>query len=200
MNKERVALLHSYLADRKNKEKPDRLTRVGILAAAELYRHREIGKICITVESELSKPQVGRLNILLNNPPEEDIVSAEKTVTTEGEVKTFNELAEEHGWTDLVTIGNHSHLPRVKREIGKTFKERRVEAKSAREILSRYPRYSPILSEMENWPEQKSLNFLEKILNLSILGGMILKAGPYLSSYKVALQTWVFKQIENKKF
>ncbi len=30
MSKERVALLHSYLADRETENKPDRLTRIGI--------------------------------------------------------------------------------------------------------------------------------------------------------------------------
>lgn len=200
MGRERVALLHSYLADRKDKEKPDRLTRTGILAAAELYRHDEIEKICITVEPELSGPQVRRLRTLLNNPPEEDIVVEGETVTTEEEVKTFNKLAENRGWNNPITISNHAHTPRIKREIRKTFMGKGVEVKNAREILSQYPRYSHILTEMKDWPEQKSLNFQEKVLSLPILGNMILKTGPHLSRYKVALQTWVFKQIENRRF
>ena len=200
-NERPVALLHSYLSDREGKERPDRLSRVGILAAAELYRRGDIDKICITVEPQLSGPQVRRLTILLNNPPEEDIVVNAKTVTTEEEIKTFKKLAEEKEWSNLITIGNHAHLPRIKREIRKTFKSGRVEAKSSREILSQYPRYSSILSEMENWPEQRSLALQEKILKLPILGSLILKMAPHLPSrLKVTLQTWGFRQIENNRF
>ena len=200
-NERPVALLHSYLSDREGKERPDRLSRVGILAAAELYRRGDIDKIYITVEPQLSGPQVRRLKILLNNPAEEDIVVNAKTVTTEEEIKTFRKLAEENEWNSLITIGNHAHLPRIKREIRKTFKGSRIEAKSSREILSQYPRYSSILSEMEGWPEQRSLALQEKILRLPILGSLILKMAPHLSSrLKVTLQTWGFRQIENKKF
>lgn len=201
MQKERpVALLHSYLSDREGKERPDKLSRVGILAAAELYRHGDIDKICITVKPQLSGPQVRRLKTLLNNPPEEDVVVDAKTVTTEEEIKTFKKLAEENEWNSLITIGNHIHLPRIKREIRKTFKSGRVEAKSSREILSHYPRYSSILSEMEGWPEQRSQALLENILNVPILGRLALKMAPLLPRLKVTLQTWVFRQIENKRF
>lgn len=191
-----IALLHSYLSDREGKERPDRLSRVGILAAAELYRRGDIDKICITVEPGLSGPQARRLKILLNDPPEEGIVVEAKTVTTEEEIKTFKKLAEENGWNSLITIGNPAHLPRIKREIQRTFKSNPVEAKSSREILSQHSRYSSILSDMKDWPEQKSLALQEKILNLPILGSLALKMAPRLAHLKVTLQTWGYRQIE----
>lgn len=205
MNKERpVALLHGYLADRDNPEKPDRLTRTGILAACELYRHSEIDKICLTSVEELSGPQVERLTEHLTHIPEEDVIVSPETVTTRGEIKTFKKLSEQNGWDNLITIANHKHIPRVEREINKTFKNKSVEARSAKDILLQYPhgsdRYENILRKMEDWPEQKSLAFQEKILNVPILGNLILKIALPLSGIKVRLQTWAFRRIENKKF
>src|SRR3989304_2815113 len=115
MNPERaVALLHSYLADREGKKIPDRLGRTGVLAAAELYRHGKISKICITVEPELSKLLSSRLNTLLNHPPQDDVITVPKAVTTAQEITFFRELAEFNSWDDppgnLVTIGNYEHL------------------------------------------------------------------------------------------
>jgi len=115
------------------------------------------------VKPELSRPQVKRLKTLLNNPPEEDIVSKEETVTTEGEVETFKKLAEEENWKNLLTIGNEAHVPRIKREIKRTFKDKQVKTTTPREILAEYKIYSYILKEMENWPEQLSLSFQEKM-------------------------------------
>ena len=113
---ERAALLHSYLADRKDPGKPDRLSRMGILAVAELYRNGEIDKICITVEPELAIPQERRLRSLLSERLREgDLVIKPQTVTTREEVQTFRELAEENGWNNLLTVGNKAHLPRIKK-------------------------------------------------------------------------------------
>jgi hypothetical protein len=205
MHKERpVALLHGYLADRDNPEKPDRLTRTGILAACELYTNDEIDKICLTTKEELSNPQAKRIKMLLANPPEEDVVVSPETVTTRDEIKTFKKLAEQNEWNNLITIANHKHIPRIEKEIKKTFKEKEVRVRSTEEILSQYPhysnRYSNILSEMENWPEQKSLALQEKILNVPILGNLILRVAFPLSRIKVRLQTYVFRQIENNRF
>jgi len=194
MNKERAVLIHSYLADREDKEKPDRLTRLGLLAASELYRHGEIDKICITVEPELSRPQVKRLRRLLNDPPEEDIISKEETVTTEGEVKSFKNAVEEKNWRNPLTIGNETHIPRIKREIRKTFKEVSIETTTPRKVLARYPRYSSILKEMDGWPEQLSLSRHERVLNIPVIGKIIERTIPL--RWKIALQSWVFKQLE----
>lgn len=65
--------------------------------------------------------------------------------------------------------------------------------------MSQYPRYSPILADMEEWSEQKSLAFQEKVLNTPVLGRLILKIAPNLSHLKVVLQSWVFRQLEEKK-
>lgn len=201
MSRERpVALMHSYLADREGKDRPDRLTRIGILAAAELYRHGEIDKICITVEPQLSNPQVGRLRTLLNNPPEKDIVVDAETVTTEQELRSFGRLAEENGWTNLITIANHSHLPRIRGIIEKIFARGGtiIEAKSSREILSQYPRYFSILGEMEHWPEQKTIAIYERILGIPGLETLASKIGSRLKHIKVILQSWIFNQLEKK--
>ena len=195
-----VALLHSYLADREEEGKPDRLSRVNILAVSELYRRGKIDKICITVIPELSNMQVKRLKTLLNDISEEDLVVKPQTVTTKEEVTTFGDLAKENGWNNLITIGNPVHLPRIRKEIKKAFKEKsiRIEAKSSSEILSEYPRYAQILRDMESWPEQESQKFLEKILNTPILGRIILSIAPHFSQAKIALQSWGFKLLERK--
>lgn len=200
MNKERVVLVHGYLTDREGKDRPDRLTRIGILAAAELYRHGEIDKICFTAEKELSNSQVKRIRTLLNNPPEEDIVVEARAVTTEEEVKTFNRMSEENNWGNLLTIGNQEHLPRIEREIRKTFKDKPVEVISSKEVLSAYPRYSSILSDMEDWPEQISLSLQEKVLSFPIIERLALKIISYLLRYKIAMQKWAFRQVELNKF
>src|SRR3990172_5952238 len=195
-----VALLHSYLADREEEGKPDRLSRVNILAVSELYRRGKIDKICITVIPELSNMQVKRLKTLLNDISEEDLVVKPQTVTTKEEVTTFGDLAKENGWNNLITIGNPVHLPRIRKEIKKAFKEKsiRIEAKSSSEILSEYTRYAQILRDMESWPEQEAQKFLEKILNTPILGRIILYIAPHFSKRKIALQSWGFKLLERK--
>jgi hypothetical protein len=198
MSKERVVLIHSYLADREDSQKPDRLSRLGILAASELYRREKVDKICITVEPNLSAPQVRRLNALLRHPPEEDIIVRAQTVTTREEVETFRDLAKGSDWGELTTIGNSAHLPRIKKEVERSFKKRLVNVRDAKEILAQYPRYDSVLSETENWPEQKSLVFQERVLGVPILGETLLKLAPYLSHYKVALQSWFFKRIEDR--
>lgn len=196
MNKERVALVHGYLADREGKNRPDRLTRVGILAAAELYRHGEIDKVCFTAKSELSDSQVKRFKRLLNNPPKEDIVVDAKVVTTRGEVETFKEMAERYNWQNLVTIANKNHLPRIRRETKRIFKDVDVKSLSSREVLAKHPRYIPILVDMKNWGEQISLSFQERILNTPIIGPLSLMLVPHVSRYKVVLQEYFFRQLE----
>jgi hypothetical protein len=195
-----VAMLHSYLADREGRERPDRLSRVNILAAAELYRHGKIDKICITVEPELSEIQSNRLKSLLNSLREEDLVVEPQAVTTREEVETFGNLAKENGWNNLITIGNPVHLPRIRKEIHRVFKDKgiRVEAKSSSEILSQYPRYTKILDDMENWPEQQSLSFQEKVLNTPMVGRLILFVAPIFSQAKISLQSWGFKILEKR--
>jgi hypothetical protein len=196
MSKERAALVHGYLTDREGKDKPDRLTRVGILAAAELYRHGEIDKVCFTAKPELSDLQVKRLKTLLNNPTEKDIIVDPKVVTTRGEVETFKELSERNGWKNLITIANKDHLPRIRKEIKRAFGEKEIESISSRSVLDRYARYSPVLAEMDSWEEQVSLSFQEKILNTPIIGALALNIVPHFSKYKVALQYRFFNQLE----
>lgn len=200
MSKEKAALVHSYLADREDKDKPDRLSRMGILAAAELYRHGEIDKICFTAKPELSNSQVKRLRTLLSNPPDEDIIVDAKVVTTRGEVETFKKMSERNGWDDLLTIANESHLPRIRKELKRAFKDKEVESLSSKKILSKYPRYSSVLADMNNWKEQISLSFQEKILNTPVIGSLALKLVSYVSQYKVALQYRFFKHLESKNF
>lgn len=179
---------------------PDRLSRINILAAAELYRRGEIDKICITVKPELSEAQVKRLKALLSGAPQEAVLVKPQTVTTREEITTFRGLARENGWESLVTIGNPAHLPRIRKEIEKAFRDKRtkIEAKSSSEVLSHYPRYAPLLHEMENWPEQLSLNFQEKILRTPVLGRLILSLSRPFAQTKIALQTLAFNIFERK--
>lgn len=208
-----VALLHSYLRDREGKGIPDRLSRLVILAAAELYRRGKIGKVCITVEPELSALYVKRLKTVLglSGEDKEDLkvkaledllVVVPRTVTTAQEVQAFKEISEENDWNNLITIGNHAHLPRIQREIKKRFRssDKKIEARSSGEILSRYPRYESILEEMEMWPEQHSLAMQERILNIPVLGNLALCIAPRLSHVKIALQSWGLNQIERNRF
>lgn len=196
MSTEKALLVHGYLVDRGDKRKPDRLTRLGLLAAAELYRHGVVDKICFTLVEELTDLQVKRINVLLNNPPEEDIVLQPEAVTTRGEIKTFKALAEANGWVDLFTVGYPIHIPRIKKETERTFKDRKVVNISTKDVLFRFIRYHSILSDLENWPEHKSLDLNEKILNEPLLGSLIMIISPYISGIKIAMQTWIFNQIE----
>ena len=113
MNKERAALVHGYLTDRKGKDRPDRLTRLGIHAAAELYRHGQIDKICFATDRSLSENQVRRLKVFLKNLPEEDVIVYPEAITTRGEINTFKKMSDDNGWENLLAIGNKSHIPRV---------------------------------------------------------------------------------------
>jgi hypothetical protein len=194
-----VALIHSYLKDRQGKERPDRLTRVGILAGAELYRKGEISKICITIVPELSNLITGRLNKLVTIT-EEDLVVKPEAVSTREEIKSFRKVAEEAGWSNLLTVGNHTHLTRIKREIGEAFKNSNKDIRtiSPEEILSRYPRYKGVINEMRDWKEQKSFDLQEKVLNTPVLGDLLLFLQDYFPKIKITLQTWVFKQLEKQ--
>lgn len=192
-----AALVHSYLADRQDSSKPDRLTRVGILAAAELYRHGKIDKICITVESGLSSPQVKRLKMLLPGLPHEDLVVEPETVTTRQEIETFEELAAEYGWERLMSVADTLHLPRIKREIKRSYikGDTDIETKSSQEVLSQYPRYTGILTEIDSWPESRSLRIQEGLLAIPVLGSLLSKVVEHLPG-KVRLQYWLFRQLE----
>ena len=192
-----VALIHSYLKDREGREIPDRLTRVGILAAAELYRKNEVSKICVTVVPELSDLITGRIKKLITIP-EEDLIVRPKTISTRGEIRTFRKTAEETGWKNLLTIGNKTHVARIKREINEAFKDSdiKVKAISPEEILSRYTRYEGVINEMKNWQEQASFNKYEKFVNTPILRDLLLLQGDHFPRVKITLQTWVFKQLE----
>ena len=198
MSLERAALVQSYLADRQEPDKPDRLSRLGLLTAAEMYRRDEIDIICITVVPELSEAQVQRLQALLRNPPEGVIVSAEETVTTRGEIRTFKRLAEENGWDSLVTIANQAHVPRTRREIVEEFRNVPVNTITPEQKLKEYPRYEPVLDAMTTWPEQISLEKQEKILNNPLVGPLLLKAAEYFADFKVFLQTSMLKKIEGQ--
>lgn len=206
MNPERsIALIHSYLGDRKGKNKPDRLTRTSILAASELYRRGEISNVYITVEPGLAKPMVEQLRKNLQGFPEEDLIVEPQTVTTEEEIKHFKERAEKEGWNNLITIGNRSHLPRIRRIINRRFKNTDIKITSvaAREILSHHSRYKQVLEDMEIWPEQHSLERQETIINriekFPLIGRIIVGLTPQLLPGKVAFQTWIFRQMEKQK-
>ncbi len=70
MERERSAILiHSYLNDKSGKDRPDRLTRLGILSALELYRHGEVDAIFITVEQNQAASMVKQVKNLLGNIP-----------------------------------------------------------------------------------------------------------------------------------
>ena len=204
-----VALLHSYLPDREGRKIPDKLGRIGVLAASELYRKGEnrkgeISKICITVEPYLASLLTKRLNTLLNNPPIEDLVVLPQAVSTFGEVETFRKLADENDWNNLLTIGNHEHLPRIRRVIDNVFPktDKNIDTTSPKEILSKYPRYKNILDDMDNWPEQQSFNRVERFIN-------IVRKIPFLKNFaeshfsevlpsKIALHAWIFRQSEKR--
>lgn len=196
-----VALIHSYLYDRKGTGKPDRLTRTGILAAAELYRRGEIGKMVIAVEPNLAEIIEKRLHFILQNRlKEEDLVTRPNGVTTVQEIKTFVDIAEENKWTNLVEIGNHAHKPRIER-IAKNFSQK-IDVVTAKEVISRFPRYNNIVKEIENYPEQKSLSkqeeFFAKLVKIPVFGPFIADVLPQILPGKIALQLWMFRQLEKR--
>lgn len=194
-----VALIHSYLYDRNGTGKSDRLTRTGVLAAAELYRRGEVDKMVVAVEPNLAELIEKRLHILLqDNLKEEDLVIRPNGVTTVQEVGTFVDIAKENGWDHLLEIGNHAHKPRIER-IARNF-DKKIEVIGAKEVLNRFPRYKNIVNEMENYPEQKSLSkqeeFFAKLVKIPLVGPFIADVLPQILPSKIAIQRWMFSQIE----
>jgi hypothetical protein len=195
MSKERAVLVHSYLMDRKDTSKPDKLTRLGLLAAAELMRRGEVDKVCLATLPELSSPQAKRLEILLDNPEAEISINPQAKYTTE-ELRAFKELAEIYEWSDLASIACEPHIQRVTRETKKAFGDTFVEIMSSNEILSRFQRYSNVYDEVEKWPEYKSFKTQEEILNTPFLGGAILSLSPIIVPFKIEIQSFVFRLTE----
>lgn len=171
MKGERAVLVHSYLEDRDDKDRPDKLTRLGILSAAELYRNGEIDKIVVTVGGGLSENIEKRFKMLLSNSlREEDLIVSPTTATTEGEIGGLKKLSErdENNWVSITTIGNTSHRERVKECISKSFgEENEVKVLTHKKVLSKYPRYSfetyNIIKNMESWPETLSMKTQENL-------------------------------------
>jgi hypothetical protein len=201
VEKERAILIHSYLPDLKEAERPDRLSRTSLLAAAELYRRDETDTLCITVQSVLSNLLVERLGMLLYNSLKDNLVVKSEAISTVEEIRSFKRLAEENNWSDLLFLGHSEHLPRVKREVQRIFKhsEKKVEVKSVEGILSRFPRYQGILADMENWPEKQYVKWQEKRTNfvsqIPFLGRIAMTVFPQIMpEAKMAFQRWLHRQ------
>lgn len=199
MKERPVALVHSYLSGRENPGVPDKLSRTGLLAAAELYRRGKIEKICIAVEPNLADMLAKRLRVLLQDKlRDEDLVVRPNGFTTVQEIRTFVKTAKKEGWGNLTAIGNNAHAPRIRR-IASRYQEK-MSVQSARGILVLFPRYDDLVNKMLNFPEQLSLDRQEKIANkiaaIPVIGHIATDLIPQIVPGKVALQLWVFKKIE----
>ena len=197
-----TALIHSYLKDRGGKKRPDRLTRSCLLAACELKRKDEIGKVCITVTQELALPMVARLK-LIGRFADNEIVVRPQTVTTNDEVRSFKKITKEFGWTSLKTIAVGPHLPRIKNDIARHFGEdEKVTTVAAEDILCENPRFSQVLNDMKSWPELTSLKkqevFFQRISNIPVLGDFVLNTLPRAipGKVKIVLQSLLFRLLE----
>lgn len=197
-----VVLIHSYLTDRGGKDSPDRLTRACLVAATELKRRNEIGKVVITVTGDLARPMVRHLN-QIGDFDQEDIIIRSKTATTDEEVKTFRQITRGLESKSLKTIAIGVHIPRIKNSIARHFGEdQNVSVVSAESVLSQNPRFRDVLAEMKNWPELASLKkqeaFFQKVSSVPLLGNLITNILPRVvpDKIKVALQLFLFRLLE----
>jgi hypothetical protein len=180
MGQERPSLLiHAYLNDREGRDIPDRLTRMGILAAGELYRHGEAEKVYITAVPELATTIEKRLKSLLSSIPNEDVIVRPFAKTTKQELFTFKKAAETENSGSLICIANEAHVPRVKKLVRLMFGEKeKIQVIDIDDILEKYPRYRGIISESKNWPEQISLqikeNTIKKLTETPLIGRFVL--------------------------
>ena len=197
-----VLLIHSYLKDRRGKDRPDRLTRACLVAASELKRRGEIDKVVITVTERLARPMVRELN-QIGHFEVEDVVVYPQTATTDDEVKTFKDLALKNEWGNLKTLGIKAHIPRIENSISRHFGEnQKVPVLSAENVLSQNPRYSQVLSEMKSWPETTSLENQEeafaKVSSKTPAGKFIVEIVPnfFPARLKIALQYLLLRFLE----
>lgn len=186
MGTERVALVHGYLRDKKL-DRPDKITRVSLLSAAEALRAGEIDEICITETGDYGETMGRHLGKILRSPASEEHINViPEGKSTEEELKTFT--AAYDGDIELISISNHEHTPRVKRIINGMAKQgdQDILVLDERDFMPGTQRYDGLLDDMENWPDQKSIARKEKILNT-------LSKVPHLEDVVVKTQLWLLK-------
>jgi hypothetical protein len=195
MSIENAVFIHSYLGDPKVEGKPDGLTRLGILSAAELYRQKIVGKICVSVIPELSEGIVKRLKILLNNPSEKNLLVSPTTVSTDEEVEVFSQMINENSLGSSISVAADIHIPRIEKS------KRRYSPYSKtlafEDILDCRLRYKQVLLDSKSYSEYKSLKKQEKIFDLlgkiPFWGEKIVTQLPRKIPSKISLQERLFK-------
>lgn len=84
-------------------------------AVAELYRNGKVGKILLA-GGELRGQIMGevmREDLLQKGVSPEDIILIPEAVDTGREIDIFTKEAEINGWSNLLSVGNASHLKRI---------------------------------------------------------------------------------------
>ncbi len=204
---ERAAFIHSYLSDKDKGGNPipDRPTRMGILAAAELKRHNKVDTIALSVVPELSGPIVKRLKILLHNSLDENgFVSTEATATTKGEVKVIKQLSEENNWGEVISIVIDPHKERVEKNVERVFgeKQKTVTVKTFNEVLSTERSdalYDKVIGEAKSWHIYREFEKQEaraqKLSKIPIVGEFLVYEFPDLlpEKIKIWIQKWLLK-------
>lgn len=200
---ERAVFIHSYLSDKDHGGNPipDRPTRACILAAAELKRRGKVDTIALSVVPVLSEPITKRVKSLLpKSLDESDLISTEKTVTTKGEVKEIKRLADDEGFSKVVSIVIGPHKKRVEGNVRKIFGENQetVSVKTFAEVLTAEREdklYDGIIKESESWSLFKQFEkqevFAEKLTKIPLIGEFLIHDAPDLLPDK--LKIWLQK-------
>jgi hypothetical protein len=173
--------------------KPDKYSRLQVLAAGELLRSGQIERVVFLagdVPSE-SNPEPDRyggigarmaaqLRRNMPNLPESAIVCHPVAKSTRKEVAEFRKLARTRGWGDLMVIGKESHLERVQRAVNRIFGRRSQEVSvvSQESVLSQFHRYDRIIDEISNSPAEEAFAKREHLINkfdgIPMIGGILL--------------------------
>jgi hypothetical protein len=191
-----AALFHSYVELPSSiPYKPDRWSRLQVLAAAELLRKGNITTAVFLgddVPSDahrepdayggLGARMAAQLHRNLPHLPDSAVVFIPVARSTREEIAGFKKLAQEQEreWTNLMAVGKEAHSKRIQRAIRRIFGRRNkaISVVSQESILAQYPRYANIIAAMKESPEETAFIKREHLINaidmFPVIGGKLL--------------------------
>lgn len=177
--------------------KPDKFSRLQVLAAAELLRRGKISKAVflagnISSDGSFGTDKLGGIAVRMGdqlrrnlpNLPEDSVIVMPTAMSTVEEVVSFSKLAKENGWNNLMVIAKDSHLKRVQRAVRRTFgKTRTIPTTTQEAVLTESPQdilYQQIIAKVKNSSEEKGFTRREMLINLidsiPIIGELVLRS------------------------